>query len=133
MSPELSLPDTGLIVDGGELIRKSSEGEVVMRLPLDSVHRLSVSRRPSLFGLILFASALAVGYLAFEIAESNALRVCLCLLAIIVLAFGILAARETILTMHIGTEKQQIDCSDSHDVVSGFVTSFNRSKQTPTV
>lgn len=125
MKNRLSLPDTGLHITESTLVRQTSENEVTLSLPLESITQLRLKRTPSEFSIVLLGSALAVVYLAMEIAEGTGLRIALSMLAILVGSFAILGFLKQLLIIESNQGVVRVEVSDSRDVCEGFVHSVN--------
>ncbi len=124
--PQLSLPETRLSFAGNELIRLSEDDDVLLRIPLAEVQELRIVKRFNAFGMALAGAGLAIGWIAFRIAESNVVTVLLSIVALLVILFGALTVFENRLCITTSNGPLWVSFDEADDVAEGFVASANR-------
>lgn len=123
---ELELSKTRLRVIGGELQRLNDEGGIAMRLPLEEIEEVTSGSRVDPFGPVCVLLALGVGAIAYFVSQYNIVTTLLYIVALALLALGILGFLGRVIVIRAQTGTTAIVYSDGWDEAAGFITSLRR-------
>jgi hypothetical protein len=125
-TPQLELPKTRLAVVDGELVRRSGNGEVVTRIPLDDLESAIFRKQFNAMSFIPLAVCLGLAALAYFVSEYNVVDVVLYTAAILIGGFAAFGFFQDVIIVRSGGATLRFECPDSTDEVEGFALSLNR-------
>ncbi|HMF19434.1 MAG TPA: hypothetical protein VKE98_19660 [Gemmataceae bacterium] len=122
----LVLPKTGLRIGNGELQRRSKNGGVTMRLPLNTIEDAEFRTGFDPACLIIALVGGGLGAVAYFVSENNILTSLLYAAGVVLLGLSLLAARYTRIVIKARGEVIHIQCIDLVDEGEGFVLSLRQ-------
>src|SRR5215216_3181202 len=108
----LSLPKTGLQVQGGDLVKLGSRGAVVMRLPLADIESVRFGTTFESFSLIFLGMGCGLGVIAYFAWPNEWLSYVLCAVAVLLIGFALIGWVGYRIFIHAHGEEIGYFCND---------------------
>ncbi len=128
-SQEIVLQKTRLSFDGNYLVHLNENRDVVTRLPAKCIADITISSRPSWFGVVIVTAGILINVVAYTVPFYTFVQVVTHIFGILVAAFGMIGIIRQFIVIETDGVAVVFYCFDPPGECRGFVESLRASKK----